>query len=117
MALPYRDGVLLQWETDNIPGTQYRIRCRNVAKREERVFVSASHSLFLDRTALDVAGHDFIATIEALRGDGVGTKRSRPIRFGFRQAVAPDIAIPLDFKAKLLWANVNAWIRWHLLQV
>lgn len=115
MALPYRDGMLLQWDADDGPGTQYRIRCRNVAKREERVFVSAGHSLLLDHSALDVAGHDFIATIEALRSDGSRTMRSRPIRFGFRPAVAPDIAIPLDFKAKLLWANVNAWIRWHLL--
>jgi hypothetical protein len=115
MALPYRNGVLLQWETDNIPGTQHRIRCRNIAKREERVFVSVGHSLFLDRYALDAAGHDFIATIEALRKEGGPSKRSRPIRFNFRPAEAPDIAIPLDFKAKLLWANVNAWIRWHLL--
>ena len=117
MALPYRDGVLLKWEADEAPGTQYRIRCRNVATLEERVFVSVGDSLFLDRLALDVAGHDFLATVESFRGDSGPMKRTRPIRFGFSPAVAPDIAIPLDFKAKLLWANVNAWIRWHLLQV
>jgi len=115
MALPYRDGVLLQWETDNTPGKQYRIRCRNLAKLKERVFVSKGHSLFLDRSALHGVGREFISTIEALHSDGSRTDRSRPIRFGLRTAASSEISIPLDFKAKLLWANVNAWIRWHLL--
>ena len=100
MALPFRNGVLLQWEGDGTD-KRYRVRCKNVASSDERLFVSTGRTLFLDRTALDVNGYDFIATMEAICGDGGKTQRSKPIRFGFAPAASPEIAIALDFKVRL----------------
>jgi hypothetical protein len=115
MALNYRNGVLLQWEGDDEAGQQYRIRCRRSAGSEERVFTSSGHSLFLDRHALDGFAGDTIATIETVISPGMATWPSKPIRFRFGQPVSNGLDIPLDFKAKVLWANVQAWARRNLL--
>ncbi len=41
LALPYENGVLFHWEHEAEPGTAYRIRCRDLARGGETVFMAA----------------------------------------------------------------------------
>jgi hypothetical protein len=115
MALNHRDGVLLQWEGGDAAGIQYRIRCRRLADGDERVFTSPGHSLFLDASALDLFHGEYTATLEAERAHGAISRASTPIRIRYGKPVPHGLDIPLDFKAKVLWANLQVWFQRNLL--
>jgi hypothetical protein len=59
-------------------------------------------------------GEWFNASIQALYPDGRITPSSPEIRFPLTSAGAHALEIPNDFKAKILWANVTAWVRRNL---
>jgi hypothetical protein len=121
LALPYEGGVVFHWETGGRSGRQtaFRLRCRPMAGGQERVFTTHEGTLFVQSAALGGPGGFYTATVEALdpsSNSNSGKRlRSREIRFRLAAAKAPAYEIPLDFKAKVLWANVSAWIRRHLL--
>jgi hypothetical protein len=115
LALPYEGGVVFHWETAHDADTTYRLRCRAMAGGEERAFTTEGGTLFVQRGALGRSDGFYTATVEALDPKR-GTRRPSPeIRFRFSAPAAPGYEIPLDFKAKVLWANLSAWIRRHLL--
>ncbi len=57
----------------------------------------------------------YSATIEALLADGRSSPRSREIMFRRQPALEPGLNLPAPFKAKIVWANISAWINRNLL--
>jgi hypothetical protein len=115
VALPYDGGVVFHWETGGRPDTTYRLRCGAMAGTEERTFTTDGNSLFVQREALGPSAGFYTATLEALDPASGAIRRTPEIRFRLSAPAASTYEIPLDFKAKVLWANVSAWIRRYLL--
>lgn len=115
LALPHEGGVVFHWETGGRTDTTYRLRCRAMTGTEERVFTTDRPSLYVQRGALERSDGFYIASVEALDPDSGTIRRTPEIRFRLSAPVASAYEIPLDFKAKVLWANLSAWIRRYLL--
>jgi hypothetical protein len=118
LALPYEDGILFHWEQTGAPGTEYRIRCMTLPEIEEKSFSVKETTLFVGPADLDTMRSTeglYVATIEALHTNGQTSKRSPEIRFRLTPTSDQKPKIPNDFKAKILWANISAWIQRNLL--
>jgi hypothetical protein len=115
MALPYRDGMLFHWEPVKQPGVRYRIHCRGGGDSNEATFTTAGSSLFVRQSDLPKRSDGFTASIEAVHSGVAQPVRSADIRFRLDLSKDTDLAIPLDFKARVLWANLSAWIQRNLL--
>jgi hypothetical protein len=116
MALPYRDGMLFHWEPVKQPGVRYRIHCRGEGGDSNEVtFTTAGSSLFVRQSDLPKRSDGFTASIEAVHSGVAQPVRSADIRFRLDLSKDTDLAIPLDFKARVLWANLSAWIQRNLL--
>jgi len=50
-----------------------------------------------------------------MHADGGVSARSPEIQFQFKKETDDGLKLPIDFKAKVLWANVSAWIQRYLL--
>jgi hypothetical protein len=115
LALPYEGGVVFHWETVGGRDTTYRLRCRAMAAGDERAFTTQGGTLFVQRETLGRWDGFYTATVEALDPTSGAVRRSGEIRFRLSEPETPAYEIPLDFKAKVLWANLSAWLRRHLL--
>jgi hypothetical protein len=115
MALPYKDGMLFHWERVKQPGVRYRIHCRGASESESVSFTTAETSLFVRQSDLPDQSEDFIAFIEADHSGRDQPLRSADIRFRLDREHDTALAIPMDFKAKVLWANLSAWIQRNML--
>jgi hypothetical protein len=115
LALPHEGGVVFHWETGGRTDTTYRLRCRAAAGTEEKLFTTDGTSLFVQREALERSEGFYSATVEALDPGSGAIHRTPEIRFRFSAPVASTYEIPLDFKAKVFWANLSVWIRRYLL--
>lgn len=115
MALPYRDGMLFHWERINAQGVRYRIYCRGMFDSEEMTFTTAGRSLFVRQSDLPQQSGVYTASTEADHSGSDQPVRSADIRFRLDRESDTALAIPMDFKAKVLWANLSAWIQRNLL--
>jgi hypothetical protein len=114
VALPYRDGVVFHWEDPAVDGRRYRIRCRALPEANERVFSAVNGTRFVKAAELPASGGVFAGTVEALSVDGEAWQPSPEIRFRLDKSTAGSQEIPMEFAAKVLWANLNAWLQRHL---
>jgi hypothetical protein len=115
MALPYQDGVIFHWERVKQPGVRYRIHCRASPGSEGITFTAAGSSLFVRQSDLPDHPGVLTASIQAVHSGSDQSGRSADIRFRLDRESAKDLAIPMDFKAKVLWANLSAWIQRNML--
>jgi hypothetical protein len=122
MALPYQDGILFHWESVATADTQYRISWRSLQENQEKTITVRGNTWFqpidrLNSSLKTVAAMDgaYAATIQALLSDGRRSPISEEIRFRPDQSMDHDFNIPNHFKAKIVWANVRAWIHNYLL--
>ena len=115
MALPFGNGILFHWETTGETGTEYRIRYKSVSGSEENEVTTSGSTAFVDAPRLSAPDDQFIATVEAIPPGGRPSTPSPEIRFRLTQEAHQALEIPNDFAAKILWANVSAWIRRNLL--
>jgi hypothetical protein len=115
LALPYRNGVIFHWEETGVPGTKYRIRFRTSSDSEENVIVTGKSPLFVEMPGQPDADEEVIAAIEAIHPGGGISAPSPELRCAVVDKTGPGLAIPLDFKAKVLWANLSSWIQKILL--
>ncbi len=114
LALPYGDGILFHWEETAGDGRRYRIRCCALPEAGERVFSATGGTRFVKGSDLPASGGVLAATVEAVATDGGSWQPSPEIRFSPDQSSVRPQEIPVAFAAKVLWANVNAWIQRHL---
>jgi hypothetical protein len=115
LAMPYKSGVLFLWDNAKGPEAQYRIRYRALSDPQETSFNATGSTLFVDASSFSATGGLFLATIAAVDSTGYLSKSSPPIQFRLTQERQPCLDIPTQFKAKIIWASVNAWIRRYLL--
>jgi hypothetical protein len=114
MALPHRDGVLFHWEAAAGTNAHYRIRHCAAGNARERVIDVTGRTWFVDRSEfIDTVDTDgwITATIETVGADGIQPLRSPEIRFCLTAASDAAVEIPIDFTARVLWANFTAWIQ------
>jgi hypothetical protein len=113
LALPYDNGVLFHWEHDGAPDTIYRIRCRSLADGIERAFTATGRTLFIDARRLashPSADETFRATVEVLPSDGGPAQHAAKTIFNLTPPAESAPEIPVAFKARILWANIAAWL-------
>ena len=115
MALPYQDGMLFHWERVKQSGVHYRIYCRGASESEAVTFATTGNSLFVRRSDLPKQSGVFTASIEAVNSGSGHSVRSVDNRFRLDRESDADLAIPMHFKAKVLWANLSAWIQRNML--
>jgi hypothetical protein len=114
LALPYQNGILFHWESAGEPVTEYRIRCKAMAGLKEKMFNTVNSTLFIDASHFSEADTVHVATVETIYPDGRLSGRSPEIQFRLTPEADHALEIPNDFKAKILWANITAWI-WRTL--
>lgn len=118
IALPYKDGVLFHWERAGGPDTVYRVCVTSRPGGAETRFTTSGATLFVPSSHLDPTGSTagyYVGAVEALRADGRASIRSPEIRFDMTPIVESGPDIPNEFKAKVVWANVSAWLKRSLL--
>jgi hypothetical protein len=119
VALAYRNGVLFHWERAGADETLYRIRCRTGhGEKRGASFCAKGTTLYVDSRHIAAGvtpGGSHTATIEALYPDGRRSAPSPAIRFRLETAAQVQPDIPARFKARMVWANLSAWIQRHLL--
>jgi hypothetical protein len=115
LALPYQDGVLFHWEKVGGGNTRYRIRYRDMVGSVEKSLTTTDSMLFIEASEFSKSGGTYVATIEAILPDDRLSQQSPEISFRLTQKTEHSLDIPNNFKARILWANVNAWIRRNLL--
>jgi hypothetical protein len=115
MALNYQGGILFHWEAAGGPDTKYRIRYKALGGSEEKTVTVVGRTAFVDASHITGDDTDFVAAIEALSPDGRPSTPPAEIRFRPAPQAGHAMEIPKDFAARLLWANVSAWLQRNLL--
>lgn len=115
LALATGGGMRFSWAPVGGPETRYRIRCQSLRGRTTRTFTTRGRTLLVGRAELPAADGPYTATIRALSGDGRTTAASPAIRCPTTPEKAGRPDIPNDFKVKVLWANLSAWVQRNLL--
>jgi hypothetical protein len=115
MVLPYQNGMLFHWENAIAPVLEYCIRYRAFSGLEEKQVMTSGCTLFLHASDLQGSNTIYLASIETILPEGRISKRSPEIQFRSTQEADHTLSIPNDFKAKLLWANISAWVWRNLL--
>jgi hypothetical protein len=115
MALPYHGGMVFHWEDMGSAGTGYRIHLSGLSGADKRTFSTSGSTLFLESTDLPKNNGSIHAAIEAIYPDGRASERSPEHRYRLAQDIAPSFDIPNEFKAKILWATMTAWIYRNLM--
>lgn len=115
LALPDESGVVLHWEAPFSPGTRYRVDCRSADGRWKRSDTARGGTYHLDRSAMP-GDQPLLATVRAVYPDG----RTSPVSPALRLPTGPPADpsspdIPPRFMARVLWANLTAWVRLNLL--
>ncbi|BBO88675.1 hypothetical protein [Desulfosarcina ovata] len=111
LAMPSGNGVVFHWESAGVPGTQYRIRYHAADSAEIKTVCTAAHPLLVAAGDFPTPETAYVATIQAEYPDGLRSPPSREIRFRMAPPADSTLEIPKDFMAKVLWANMTAWIR------
>jgi hypothetical protein len=70
---------------------------------------------FVDAFRFTESDREYIATVEALHPDGSPATPPAETRFRPAPQAKDAVEIPKDFAARLLWANLSAWLRRNLL--
>ncbi len=114
LALPSETGVVFHWESSPGTGLRYQIDCRPLGDGASTTYPATGNTLLVDIS--DFSGnHDaFIASIQAIYPDGRRSAPSPDIYFQRTPRTDHTLEIPNDFKIKILWANVAAWMQKHL---
>ncbi len=115
LALTDKDTVLFHWEKEHVPGVRYRIECRPFEKIATTDFTTTANRLRLKTTDFPGKGEKFAATIQAIYPGGRSSAVSPEIIFNRTPATDADLEIPNGFKAKIVWANMTAWMQRNLL--
>ncbi len=115
MALNYQNGILFHWEAVGGPDTEYRIRYGAPHESAEKTVTVVGRTAFVDTSRFTEFDRDYIATVEALHPDGSPATPPAEIRFRPAPQAEDIVEIPKDFAARLLWANLSAWLRRNLL--
>jgi hypothetical protein len=117
LAMPYQTGILFHWERTQVPDATYRIHFRMLPESKEIVFTAANTTLQVELpnfAAGRSSNRHYAAAIEAQYPDGRISKRSPEIQFDLTPPKNFQPDIPSTFKARVVWANVNAWLQRHL---
>jgi hypothetical protein len=117
LCATYRKGrVTLSWEGDTRGVQFYRLYCGPSAGKYTYRFQSASNMLTLDELSPNLPfeiGQRYYATVEAVGFDGTEPVRTEEMNFDIipvkNYSATPKL--PWKFPLKVLWANLNAFIR------
>jgi hypothetical protein len=110
LALPYDNGMIFHWENSGPPDTTYLIHLSNLSGTNKRLFRTAGSTLILKSSDLPQRNGTIYAAIRAIQPDDRASQQSLSFQCRQEQAVDPAFDIPGEFKAKILWANMAAWI-------
>lgn len=110
LALPYETGILCHWECPRESDTEYRIYIKSLPGTQEKSFPATGTTRYIEASDFPEGGGNFAAAIEAIYPDGQKSQRSPEILIPSAQQTDPPREIPDSFKARMIWANVNAWI-------
>jgi hypothetical protein len=110
LALPYETGILCHWECPRESDTEYRIYIKSLPGTQEKSFSATGTTRYIEASDFPEGGGNFAAAIEAIYPDGQKSQRSPEILIPSAQQTDPPREIPDSFKARMIWANVNAWI-------
>jgi hypothetical protein len=114
LALPDEAGVVFHWDDQAGPDVRYRIDCRPQDGSATTTYPATGHTLRVDATDLSGSGERFGATIQAVYPDGRISEPSPEINFTRTTTDEHGLKIPNEFKMKILWANVAAWVQRNL---
>ena len=115
LALPAEKGVVFHWENEPVPDVRYRIDCRPLGTNATTTYHATGNTLRLGAPEFSGKGESFVATIQAIYPDGRISDPSPGIYFKRIPTKDRGLEIPNEFKMKILWANVAAWVHRNLL--
>lgn len=111
LALADETGVVFHWENEPVPGVRYRIDCWPLGSNTAQTYHATGNTLRIATSEFSGKGEVFSATIQAIYPDGRTTAVSPGVYFSRTPEVAHDLKIPNEFKIKILWASVSAWVQ------
>lgn len=114
LVLPDEKGVVFHWEGDSAKGVCYRIHIASHDGSESATYTASGNTLPVNAADFSSPNASFNAFIQAVYPDGRTSVRSPQIRFQRTPATEHNLEIPNDFKLKILWANVAAWMQRNL---
>ena len=114
LALPDEKGVVFHWERDSAKGVRYRIHLASCNGSESATYTASGNTFRVNAADFSSPNSSFNAFIQAVYLDGRTSARSPQIRFQLTPATEHNLEIPNDFKLKILWANVAAWMQRNL---
>ena len=113
LALADQKGVVFHWENGSVPGGRYRIDCRPFGSQTAQTYHTTDNTLRVEASELSGRGEGFAATIQAIYPGGQTTAPSPRICFN-RTPKTHALEIPNEFKIKIFWASVSAWMQRNL---
>ena len=114
LALADETGVVFHWEGDPAKGVRYRIHLASPNGSDSATYVTSATTYRVNANEFTGRHESFNAFIQAVYPDGRTSARSPQIRFQRTPDTDHELEIPNDFKLKILWANVAAWMQRNL---
>jgi len=111
LALADETGVVFHWEGDPAKGVRYRIVLASPNGSESATYVTRKTTYRVNATEFTGRHESFNAFLQAV----YPSARSPQIRFQRTPTTDHELEIPNDFKLKILWANLTAWMQRNLL--